>query len=335
MSNLTNLQIPALEVSGRNYLTWALDVKMHLQAMNLEDTIKARNNASRQDKAKAMIFLRHHLQESLKTQYLTEEDPLVLWKNLKERYDHQKDIFLPRAEYEWSQLRLQDFTKVHDYNSELYRITSQLKLCGVEISENAMLEKTLSTFHASSLVLQQQYRERRYTKYSELISSLLVAEQNNELLLKNHEMRPTGSQAFPEANANAHNSYRRNRRGRRGRGYYPHDGHRHSGHRNNNNRRHQKWNVYKRQDDKSPEKKDVRRESPKKDNDNICYRCGGKGHWSRTCRTEKHLVDLYQASRKGKGKIETNLVNDSDPIDLSTHLDASDFLTGNRSENID
>ena len=29
-----------------------------------------------------------------------------------------------------------------------------------------------------------------------------------------------------------------------------------------------------------------------------------KGHWSRTCRTAKHLVDLYQASLK---KIEKNI----------------------------
>ena len=41
-----------------------------------------------------------------------------------------------------------------------------------------------------------------------------------------------------------------------------------------------------------------------------CYRCGMKGHWSRTCRTAKHWVDLNQASIKGKGtKIETNFIN--------------------------
>ena len=45
-----------------------------------------------------------------------------------------------------------------------------------------MLEKTLTTFHASNVLLLQQYRERRFTKYSKLISCLLVAKQNNELL---------------------------------------------------------------------------------------------------------------------------------------------------------
>ena len=39
-----------------------------------------------------------------------------------------------------------------------------------------------------------------------------------------------------------------------------------------------------------------------KNNENIFYRCGGKGHWSRTCRTPKHLVDLYQQSLKNKDK---------------------------------
>ena len=56
-----------------------------------------------------------------------------------------------------------------------------------------MLEKTFSTFHASNVLLQQQYREKGFKKYSELISCLLVAEQNNELLMKNHETRPSGS----------------------------------------------------------------------------------------------------------------------------------------------
>ena len=38
-------------------------------------------------------------------------------------------------------------------------------------------------------------------KNSELIACLLVAEKNNELLLQNHQSRPTGFKVFPEANA--------------------------------------------------------------------------------------------------------------------------------------
>ena len=41
-----------------------------------------------------------------------------------------------------------------------------------------------------------------------------------------------------------------------------------------------------------------------------------KGHWSRTNRTAKHLVDLYQASMKGKDKhIETNFIDGKDTMD--------------------
>ena len=35
------------------------------------------------------------------------------------------------------------------------------------------------------------------------------------------------------------------------------------------------------------------------------------GHWSRTCRMAKHLVDLYQVSIKDKGKnIEVNFLDE-------------------------
>ena len=41
-----------------------------------------------------------------------------------------------------------------------------------------------------------------------------------------------------------------------------------------------------------------------------------KAHWSHTCRTAKHLVDLYQASMKGKDKqIETNFIDGKDTMD--------------------
>ena len=58
-----------------------------------------------------------------------------------------------------------------------------------------MIEKILSTFHAANIILAQQYRNMRFTKYSDLMSMLLLAEKHNELLLKNHGERPTG--AFP------------------------------------------------------------------------------------------------------------------------------------------
>ncbi|XP_076938012.1 uncharacterized protein LOC143605968 [Bidens hawaiensis] len=153
MSYLSKLEFAALDISGNNYLPWTLDAKIHLTANNLGETINDDNQTSLQDKAKAMIFLRHHLHEDLKREYLTVEDPLELWKNIQERFDHQKLVLLPKARYEWLHLRLQDFKTVSEYNSALFRITSELKLCGEIIAEEDMLEKTFSTFHASNMLL--------------------------------------------------------------------------------------------------------------------------------------------------------------------------------------
>ena len=90
MSKLTKLEFVALDISGNNYLSRILDTELHLDASNLGETIKANNSASLQDRAEALIFLRHHLDESLKNEYLTVKDSLVLWQSLQDRYDHQK-----------------------------------------------------------------------------------------------------------------------------------------------------------------------------------------------------------------------------------------------------
>ena len=66
MSNLTKLDFAALDISGRNYLSWVLDAEIHLNANGMGDTILPEKEVSNQNKAKAMIFLRHHLHEGLK-----------------------------------------------------------------------------------------------------------------------------------------------------------------------------------------------------------------------------------------------------------------------------
>lgn len=51
-----------------------------------------------------------------------------------------------------------------------------------------------------------------------------------------------------------------------------------------------------------------------------------KGHWSRTCRTPKHLVDLYQASIKTKGnEVEISFIDGDGSINI-TYLDVLDFF---------
>ncbi|KAK9672828.1 hypothetical protein RND81_12G127500 [Saponaria officinalis] len=153
--------------------------------------------------------------------------------------------------------------------------------------------------------------------------------------MKNHESRPTGSTPLPEANVTSYNekgNYRdhasNSGRGRdrgqwrdrgRGRGFGGHS--RGCGGYFKKTHSHLQWN---RKDDKG--------EKDKSENvTNKCYRCGAKGHWSRVCRTPKHLVDLYLQSVKQKRKnVETNMViedaeGDFDSDD-ATHLEVADFF---------
>ena len=88
MSNFTKHEFVALDITGNNYPSWTLDAEIYLDAMNLRAVIKEGNQASLQDRTKALILLRHYLHEDLKGEYLTVKDPLTLWSELKGRYDH-------------------------------------------------------------------------------------------------------------------------------------------------------------------------------------------------------------------------------------------------------
>lgn len=316
MANIEKLQFPALKITGENYIAWTTDIELHLESEKLSDTIKVVNTSSPQENAKSIIFLRKHLDENLMHDYAYIKDPTGLWKALKERFDNQREITLPHALDEWTNLRFQDFEKVEAYNSAMLRIAAQLEYCGKPVSEAEMLNKTYLTFHKSHYVLQEQYRNRGYKRFSELIVALMIAEKNNELLIKNHNARPSGTKAFTEVNAiNVKNpdresqTYRgRGRRFNRGRGKYY----------NPQGRRSFKWV----RSEESPKGKEIQGNSTLK-RENICFRCGSKGHWAHICRTPPHLCKLYKESLKGKGKE----VNFTEQPEGTTHLEASDFAS--------
>ncbi|CAM8922298.1 unnamed protein product [Rhodiola kirilowii] len=318
MSNLAKLEFSPLDISGKNYMPWTIDIETHLDSMDFPETIIEGNTSSKVDKAKSLIFLRRHLNENLKNEYLTMKDPSDLWKNLKDRFDHQRDVMLPLYRDKWAALQFQYFVKVSQYNSEMIKIVSHSKFCGDKIIDAEMKEKNLSTFHASNVTLHQQYRVRGFQKYHELIGTLLVAERNNELLIKNHQSRPTGSKIFSEVhfiNSNKSrpmNYFQGRGQGRGGYSYNP-------PHKivNYHQRRHQNdWNH------ENSHKKGGGPSSSKSP-ETTCFRCGCKGHWFKTCRTPEHLCKLYQESVKGKGK-EVNFI-DQAPMNEFTRLEESDF----------
>ena len=164
-----------------------------------------------------------------------------------------------------------------------------------------------------------------FKKYTELISCLLVDGKNNELLMRNHQSCPTGSEPFLEVNVISSQTRGHGRERGRGRNFQYHGTHG-SNHSNSQKRKtswnHQKWNNTK----VKQENGKYIQNTPSKAHENNCHRCGMKGHWSCTCCTPKHLANLYQASIKEKGKeIEMNYT-DINGLDL-TYYD-TDFFRG-------
>jgi hypothetical protein len=143
-------------------------------------------------------LLRTSIHKDLKKEYLLEENPRNIWVSLQEHYEQQKEIICPEAQHEWNHLRLQDFKSVTDYNHIVHNICTRLKFCEKEPTDAEKIQKTLSTMHPSNRVLCNQYRKGNHQVYSQLIHSLIQAEKNDELLMKNHHLRPVGVAPLPE-----------------------------------------------------------------------------------------------------------------------------------------
>lgn len=66
-------------------MSWTIDVKMHLESLGLNETIKENDITSSQEKAKVMIFLHRNLDDGLKCEYIIEKDHIASLKGLKKR----------------------------------------------------------------------------------------------------------------------------------------------------------------------------------------------------------------------------------------------------------
>jgi hypothetical protein len=119
MYSIEKVQFPPLSVDGTNYLAWTLDIKAHLEAKGLIETITT-DTSTLKENAQALVFIKHHLKSTLKAQHLHLNNPKQIWEDINSRFDHQKLIFLPRARQEWANIRVQDFKTVALYNSELF-----------------------------------------------------------------------------------------------------------------------------------------------------------------------------------------------------------------------
>jgi hypothetical protein len=193
---------------------------------------------------------------------------------LKGRYEQQNAILLSEANHEWTQIRLQDFKSIEDYNHAIYKVCAKLRFCEKELSEEDNIEKTLQTMLPFDRVLQYQYRAWNYQYYADLIRYLLQGEKHDELTIKNHHQRHNRVAPLPEihhnekkASASKDSNPKKNGRSIR---------------RRRNRQKNRKLSKMMKKDGTSSKGNNVQRKA-----------CGAFKHTTEKCRTPKHLVALY------------------------------------------
>lgn len=184
MSSFEVSDFIALDLSGDNWLGWAINTAYVLTIMGLGQCITQGNPATESDKERAITYMRLNLTSELKDQYAHVEDPRDLWTELKSRYTK---VLLPKVKFEWIDLRLKDFESVEEYDSELSKIVSKLRLCGETITEKDLLEKTLSSMKLEDTFLQYALREKGLTTYDDLFAHLQQAEMESKRIKEKSE----------------------------------------------------------------------------------------------------------------------------------------------------
>lgn len=184
-----------LALDGSNYLERAIEAQIHLGMKGLCTALISNSECTETQKREALAFLWRHLNKGFRTDYRAERDSFVLWQSLKDRFEEeQKARVLYQAQNDWLNLRFHDYKLVSEYDSALHLIISRFKICGREITQEELIEKTLSTFHPINLHLHRQYRAARYEKYYDLLRTLREAEAHKLLLMKGqYNDRPTGA----------------------------------------------------------------------------------------------------------------------------------------------
>ncbi|XP_052163085.1 uncharacterized protein LOC127780173 [Oryza glaberrima] len=149
-----------LALDGTNYPIWASNIKINFASQGILNIIEEPNAGDPQIEHRklntSLFLLRLYIHKDPKHEYMLETSPLNLWKALKERYDQQKELIWPEANYEWVHLHLQDFKSVAENNHATHNICSRLKFCEQEPTEAEKIEKTLSTILPEDKILTQQ-----------------------------------------------------------------------------------------------------------------------------------------------------------------------------------
>ncbi|XP_020266892.1 uncharacterized protein LOC109842424 [Asparagus officinalis] len=125
MAEPTRPEFEILDSKGLEYHCWIYDVETTFMGKDYISTIipfADPNDEEPSDKVKenALMFMRWHI------------DQLTV---------------------QWNEICLLDYKRVNDFNKDMLRLKACLTFCGKEITEADMIQKTLSTFPTSALIL--------------------------------------------------------------------------------------------------------------------------------------------------------------------------------------
>ena len=78
---MSNIEFDILELDGRKYLTWSMDMKISLLSRGLTMMLNPSQEGDpplqNQIKYEVLYFIRHHLHPDLKSEYLKDDNPYV------------------------------------------------------------------------------------------------------------------------------------------------------------------------------------------------------------------------------------------------------------------
>ena len=328
-----------LDSEGLEYHRWVSDVETTFLGKDFLSTIVPSSDPNDQPSVKvqanALMFLRRHIDPSLRWEYLHLKSPKELWDSLKGRFGNIHNTLLPELQVQWNNIRLLDYKRVNDFNKDMLQLKARLIFCDKVITEEEMLQKTLSTFPTSALILANQYRmevdNKRITTYNKLINLLQVAERHDHILLNNNA-RPAGTKKVPEANYGTETSGKnpkvrgRGRADHNPRGRFAPRGRGHGGRSTGRGRgRHYTWhrdgpNAHAKNGNNTPKNYEQKRD---RSGNEPCYRCGGANHWYKECPASERVAAAYKKYKESKEQ-ETHYTEDGID-DTEVHLTVADF----------
>ncbi|KAL3675653.1 hypothetical protein R1sor_025601 [Riccia sorocarpa] len=278
-SEIGKLEFERLSIHGENYEIWKSQCFNVLASKQLDGTIAegyvidGADPKARAQAFEALVIIMKHLPPALYKRFRLANSPSTVWKDLKDSYGNIEKLLQPAAIEAWNQLRFLDFKSAQEYDIALQDCTADLEACGLEViwTDTFKMEKTLNTFPDEKSTYAANLRQRKFTKYQDLINEILYNEANERVRARvakgtlnvNPGMTvPTASNPTPQVDTRSFYTQPQVGKGKK--------------------------KQFKRQGFKSKGKKP-----------GACRRCGLSGHWQSECRKSwDEVLELRQRRKE-------------------------------------